>query len=1195
LLIMRFIRTRGFLSRFAAPLAVAAYFATSGAALAAATPVIAIAQYPLTVVIPAHPQVLLAVGNSQSMDGDLSGAILTGSGGLGAAYAGLNASSSPLNYTVPLGFTAPVSGTAAGNAAPYTVTVGGTQYDNSASRLNVAKAGVTSILNSFLPDADFGLISYQTSGNNAEATWVYYMSPPGGFTFTNTPLALSRYVPNPCFGIALNNSTPVNNACQILSGRYPGINTYADMAISTSSDDPLISDVLYWCPGCGYPIFVQYNGPSPLNPFTDYTLAQYNSYQVEECYNSTDPNIGGGICETPTNAGFVPYSTEVMNVARGFGFYTTGETAQPSSTTSWPPLVPMTSAGQTPTTASINTALGKFTSFLAPETNLTGTSELKAQATQSPIAGLLKASQDYYSAKNPASSNGCTALRYVVLVTDGLPTMDLSGKAWPPLGSAAATGYGETASFNADGSYATSNDQALIDTINALAALKTAGIKTYIIALGAGVDPTTIAGQTMTAMAIAGGTSAYFSAQNVATLDADMQVILAKILAETAATSAASVNSTGINTKSVAYQGKFTTSDLNQDWTGDLLAFPINATNGFINTALSAALWSAQAQLDFTGWDVGRQIATWDPVAGTGIPFRWNPSTTTTTGIASSTTLGQDFETFAADTNGQDVLQFLRGSSAQELQNGGHFRNRTHKLGDIVDSSPLYIAGPTGPWQQGAYISFQATYVNREPMVYVGANDGMLHAFDAATGVEKFAYIPRGVYSNLELLVNPYYNSVHHFYVDGSPNAADVQFASDQTWHTVLLGSEAAGGNSIFAIDVTNPAAITSELALGQSVLWDFTDGNMGDTYSTPVAVDTAAGFAIMFGNGYDSPTGTPFLYALNPQTGAIMAKIDLCGAVPTACNLGAANGLSSVAAMNTSGLLSQPSNVLYAGDLQGNLWRVDISNANPTAWTVSVLFQARDSLGNPQPITVEPALTLNPLVPTLKGSMVYFGTGQFLSVADLGNTQTQTVYGVFDSGTPQVSPLTRANLTQQTMTGVPVTTAAGYSTVIRQLSGNPVLLPSTKGWYVDLSLDAGERVVTNPSLFDGTLQLTTYQPNPNPCLAGGQAYYMVFNYATGGSTTVPQFDWNGNGAVTNADLYMGGTVAGVSLGTSYASAPKLITGAGGAVAYTTLGGGEKTTGASAGTCTQIPGTTSCIPGWNNQDFLSHGAWQEIR
>jgi type IV pilus assembly protein PilY1 len=352
------------------------------------------------------------------------------------------------------------------------------------------------------------------------------------------------------------------------------------------------------------------------------------------------------------------------------------------------------------------------------------------------------------------------------------------------------------------------------------------------------------------------------------------------------------------------------------------------------------------------------------------------------------------------------------------------------------------------------------------------------------------------------------------------------------------------------------------------------------------VAVNTAAGFAVMFGNGYDSPTGTPYLYALNPQTGALMAKINLCGAVPSACNLSKPNGLSSITSMSTTGaLLSGSPNVVYAGDLQGNLWRVDISNTNPADWTVSVLFKAADSLGNAQPITVTPQTTLNPLAPSLTGAMVYFGTGQFLGLPDLSTTKVQSVYGIFDNGTAPATPYTRDDLVQQTMTAVTAMTESG-STTVRLLSGNPVNLPANKGWYVDLSLDAGERVVTDPALFNGTLQITTYQPNPNTCVGGGNAYYMVFNYATGGATTLPQFDWYGNGSITSADLYMGQTVAGMSLGNSYAAAPKMVTMGDQAVVYTTTGAAQV-----GGLCN---GQT-CDPGTLNANQLERGAWQELK
>ena len=111
----------------------------------------------------------------------------------------------------------------------------------------------------------------------------------------------------------------------------------------------------------------------------------------------------------------------------------------------------------------------------------------------------------------------------------------------------------------------------------------------------------------------------------------------------------------------------------------------------------------------------------------------------------------------------------------------------------------------------------QQTYANREPVIYAGANDGMLHAFSATTGQELFAYIPNGVFANLIKLTNPYYNQQHHFFVDGSPQASDVQF-TDGTWHTVLVGGERAGGSTIFALDVTNPARHHDEASAGSKV-----------------------------------------------------------------------------------------------------------------------------------------------------------------------------------------------------------------------------------------------------------------------------------------------------------------------------------------------------------------------------------------
>ncbi len=531
------------------------------------------------------------------------------------------------------------------------------------------------------------------------------------------------------------------------------------MVVGASSDDPVVNDVLYAGNGQIDPVCITLGGPWPPTPFPPYDyLANYVAGGVGEGYFGNLANCGGAQGTGPTNAGFVPYSTQVMYELRGFGYYG-------GQASNWGNIVvPLTSAGATPTPATVSAALAQFTPYLAPETSANWTSEIKAAAVQSPLAGMITRAQAYF-ATNPPSSNGCAAQQYVVLVTDGLPTEDLRGGLWPPAGSAAAVGYGMTANFLPNNALdvANTNDQALLDVINVLQNLAASGVKTYIIGVGAGVDPTVnpTAAATLQAMAIAGGTGSaspngYFAANSPQQVTNDLQIIITKILAATQSVASAAVNSTGLNTTSVVYQSQFLTSDAFQDWDGNLFAFPISST-GAVNTGTPNAIWSAAVQLDAQDWDTGRTIATWDPTIGAngaGIPFRWNTGTPAH-GIATSTTLGQDLTTFTADPNGQDVLQFLRGSNAQEQRNGGQFRNRTHRLGDIVNSDPLYVGAPSAANQTPSYVAFAQANANRAPVIYVGANDGMLHAFDATApipplppsatgGDELFAYIPQG-------------------------------------------------------------------------------------------------------------------------------------------------------------------------------------------------------------------------------------------------------------------------------------------------------------------------------------------------------------------------------------------------------------------------------------------------------------------
>ncbi|HAT1597417.1 TPA: pilus assembly protein PilY, partial [Legionella pneumophila] len=467
-----------------------------------------IPQIPLIIASPIHPQVLILIGNSQSMDGNLSGAIMTGSGSLSSSLSSLYNSSSPVNYTVPAGFTPPVQGPDANGLAPYTVIQGGNKVDNSPSRLNVAKAGVKAIIENYMPTTDFALGTYSTSNVSSYNTWVYYMSPPGSnFVFTNTPVAGNRYVINPCYNYSSASST-VSSNCSSIGNLYGTtlVSSSQYLQIGGSSDDPTINDVLY--AGSGFPgVFVSYNGPSPATPYPpNFSLSNYNNGNVLLSYSSTRPSIGS-FATGPTNAGFVPFSQQVMYVQRGFGYYSN------QSFNTGNIRVNMTTAGINPTTTSVTNAINAFLPHLRPETNSTATTEIKAAAVQSPLAGLLTRSRNFMKTVGTTSGN-CPQKQYIILISDGLPTQDLQARYWPPLGSAAANGYGVTATFNADGSLSSTNSRALSDAINEITALKNDGVLTFVIGMGAGVDPAVNpeAAATLKAMAVAGGTENYYPA-----------------------------------------------------------------------------------------------------------------------------------------------------------------------------------------------------------------------------------------------------------------------------------------------------------------------------------------------------------------------------------------------------------------------------------------------------------------------------------------------------------------------------------------------------------------------------------------------------------------------------------------------------------------------------------------------------------
>ncbi|MGH8397367.1 MAG: pilus assembly protein [Gammaproteobacteria bacterium] len=1091
--------------------------------------------------------------------------------------------------------------------------------DNSASRMNIAKESLAQVIATYSTQVDFGLMHYKAKGGiSSTYTWAYYMSPPGGFTAANfsnvyaAPSAAGEWVINPCW-----NTDPSGN-CSALApqtGLTIGqLKSYQYMLVANASDDPNVDDALLAGWSSNY-IFMPYgaltdptSGLPLTSPYTSYSLTNYNctpncvspTDSVYVNYGSTAPSIGptGTYTLTPTNSGYVPFSSQVLFSLRGTLWSGTPWSNQAALST--PVIAP---ASNSP--ADQAAYLQQFTQFLTPENNVpsddTGIipasnpaisyynyyqNAIFSWASQSPIAGMLSTALQPSSWLPPGPPGTCLPAKYVILMTDGLPTMDLSGNAWPPPGSAAATGYGATVAFNADGTldFGSTNNQAVADTITEITALQTAGIKVFVVGMGLGASdfpsaPTTMVGKTLNAMAHAGGTGNYYAATSPAAVVSDLNAILTVIASLNVDSVSGAVNSTGLNTGSTIYQASYTGYDTpDQDWTGNVFAYPIytpglgeplpaGCTNTSVVCVSTTANWQAKTQLDAQNWDTGRNIVTCTPTAtgscnnGSGQPFRW--SNLSATQQAALNVTGADTVSLM-----QDRLNYLRGDTSNYGPGGDNFRPRSHILGDIVDSAAMYVAASNGSYtNMPGYTAFVSSTTTRAPMIYVGANDGMLHAFDAATGNEKFAFIPNGVFATGALphklagLSDPNYNSNHQFYVDGAPTGGDVEFSSN-TWHTILVGGLNDGGNSIYALDITDPTTFTNESSVKNNVLWEFTDPNLGLTYSQPMLAltnDTAStnanphGFLAFFGSGYNNADGNPYLYAVNAQTGQIVSKdvsqagtplggINLCAAVATnPCIAGLPNGLSGVTVVNDQGVLGDPVTTVYAGDLQGNLWKVDVTAADPKNWVVSLLFQARDALNNPQPITVTPTVSLNPSFPQIGGTVVYFGTGQYLGSPDLTTTGVQSFYAVEDNGV--LTNLARADLVAQTITGTGtiVNVVSGMTITARTGSNNAVNWATQSGWYMDLPI-TGERAVTNPRLYNGEVVFTTYVPSPaGLCAGGGQSYLMVLNYSNGGTFAQTQLDINGDGTLDSGDQVAGNNPIGMSLGNVFASAPTIV------------------------------------------------------
>jgi len=629
------------------------------------------------------------------------------------------------------------------------------------------------------------------------------------------------------------------------------------------------------------------------------------------------------------------------------------------------------------------------------------------------------------------------------------------------------------------------------------------------------------------------------NARTPADVASQFSAALTEITERTGSANGVAADSGSLTTNSRLYQATFTAGA----WNGDLTASQLEPGSGQMST-----LWSAATLLGDRR--APRNIIT---------SITDDPNATPNNSYTAAPFTHNGLDSSSESSLTPEQMAFLRGDqSREENKPNGTFRNRRKNiLGDIVHSTPVYVGPPNrfrypqaSEWQDrlhpgasvpernaGSYSvpgtsrGFAQRHADRSAMVYVGANDGMLHGFDANSGEEKIAYVPNAVLPELGRLTETYYP--HRYYVDGTPASGDVVF--DGAWHSVLVGGLGNGGRSIYALDITNPSNF-DQSSPDETFLWEFTDGGLGRTFGQPSIVRLHNGqWAAMVANGYNSDDDDARLYLLDIKNGEVIAKIE------TPNSGDAPNGLADPFPVDLDGDFI--TDYAYAGDLDGNIWKFDLTSTTPSSWDASKLFTATapgDS-DTHQPVTTQPQVGLHPYGRNY-GVMVYFGTGKYLETGDaaLNTDEINSFYGVWDldvftfnnargknkplfsTGLKSAIPLAR--LVEQNVINTVSTSGERY----RLLSNNAVdyeqaTLDGTgdggaRGWVLNLPENTGERIVSNPRLQGSTVSFSTLLPSEAACQPETSGFFMLINAATGGRTPFPAFDLNGDNQFTQTD-----------------------------------------------------------------------------
>nr|WP_261794422.1 PilC/PilY family type IV pilus protein [Comamonas testosteroni] len=639
----------------------------------------------------------------------------------------------------------------------------------------------------------------------------------------------------------------------------------------------------------------------------------------------------------------------------------------------------------------------------------------------------------------------------------------------------------------------------------------------------------------------------YFLVTNATTLKQQLTKAFNSILQTTSsvtkvAISAPSANlSLGGNVFRTTFEAEF--------WSGDVISDNLDGSK--------TQAWSAASLLSTRNPDNRKIFFAGKSATGTPLLKEFNSANLTLENSGWIEALNINPETNSSDGKAAQRIAFLRGAKDDSLRKRKLLdTGAPNVLGDIVNSSivtttgALYRAAPSDKLEgTSKYDAFITAQKAKPQMLYVGANDGMLHAFNATTGAEVFTYIPSGLKKTLNLLTAQNYATSHRYFVDGTPVISDVYFGDE--WHKVLVGNLGAGGRQIFALDITDP--------VNPRLLWEFgsdNDADVGYTVPQPLIArlnnpsTTVNGkWAVLLPNGYQggsSATGAASMFVLDIATGSVLKKVAMPNnmSAEELTALGAlGNGLSRLTAVdnNVDGMVD----MIYVGDLGGNIWRVNVADGSAlSSWSPNLFYTARDgssATGKRQPISAAPYIIRHP---TRKGDLVIVGTGRYVADADRQSAQKQSVYAIWDRyadigaaapGTLPTADKTRNDLLGQTFTAIGTDTGA-YSLSSNAITWYKSTATGTAdtdvqnwGWYVDMPR-AGEMLVYNMTQYGLGLVASSVRPSVDPCAAGISSTLYGIDPFTGGKTPYVIYDINNDGLFNAADYIGGKPPAGVAI-----------------------------------------------------------------